>query len=137
MTAHGNDGGNAYGPRIAAAVVAEAGRVLLVRRRVPEPGLRWQFPAGAVEPGESAEQAAVRETLEETGLTLAPVAPLGRRIHPHTGRTVVYTACRVLAGRAHVAAPAEIDAVAWLTAARLPHGLFPPVRAHLDRLLGP
>lgn len=52
---------NAEGrPAIAAAVVVHEGRVLIVRRRVSEGRLSWQFPAGAVEPGEAREEAAVR-----------------------------------------------------------------------------
>ena len=38
---------------VAAAVVLERGRVLLVRRRVAEGTLSWQFPAGNIENGES------------------------------------------------------------------------------------
>ena len=40
--------------------------VLLVRRK--NPPLGWALPGGFIDYGESAEQAAVRETLEETGL---------------------------------------------------------------------
>ncbi len=42
----------------------------------------WQLPAGAVEAGESSQQAAVRETLEETGLVVASTQILGERVHP-------------------------------------------------------
>ena len=51
------------------------GRVLLVRRS-DEEGL-WGFPGGAMEPGESAASAAVREVREETGLVVEPVALIG------------------------------------------------------------
>ena len=53
-------------PAIAAAVIAHEGKVLLVKRRVKEGSLSWQFPAGAIETGESATQAATREAKEET-----------------------------------------------------------------------
>lgn len=71
--------------RIAAAVILSEGRVLLVQRRQPEAGLLWQFPADKLEPGETPEQAAVREALEETGVQCAALRLLGHRIHPATG----------------------------------------------------
>jgi AmmeMemoRadiSam system protein A len=56
------------GPRAAADVVIQlsSGRIVLVRRLNPPPG--WAIPGGFIEEGESAEQAAVREALEETAL---------------------------------------------------------------------
>jgi 8-oxo-dGTP pyrophosphatase MutT (NUDIX family) len=67
---------------VAAAVIVLDGRVLMVRRRVAEGQLSWQFPAGKIEPGESAEAAAVRETNEEVGITVEAVHHLGERVHP-------------------------------------------------------
>jgi 8-oxo-dGTP pyrophosphatase MutT (NUDIX family) len=69
---------------IAAAVVVLDGRVLLIRRAVAEGELLWQFPAGKTELGEPAEEAAVREASEETGLTVEAGRVLGGRIHPAT-----------------------------------------------------
>lgn len=64
------------------SIVVHEGRVLLVRRRVVERRLSWQFPAGKAEPGESCEEAAVRETKEEAGLDVVTVVRPGEQIHP-------------------------------------------------------
>jgi 8-oxo-dGTP diphosphatase len=126
-------------PGISAAIVVNEDRVLMVRRRVKEGELSWQFPAGAIETGETAEDAAVRETVEETGLTVEAVKLLGERVHPKTGRSMSYTACTVLSGEAHVADAEELDAVAWIThdeiAEYVPYGLFDPVQKYLDEAL--
>lgn len=64
-------------PRPAAAVllerVSDGGEVtILLLRRAVEPGAgAWDLPAGYLDPGESFEQAAVRETREESGLEIA------------------------------------------------------------------
>ncbi|MFD7538129.1 NUDIX hydrolase [Streptomyces sp. NPDC059819] len=126
-------------PGIAAAIVVHEGRVLMVRRRVSEGQLSWQFPAGEVESGESREDAAVRETQEETGLTVKTMKLLGERIHPATGRLMSYTACEVIGGHAHVADTDELAELAWVAHAEIPHyvpyGLFEPVQEHLDASL--
>jgi 8-oxo-dGTP diphosphatase len=120
-------------PGIAAAVVIQDGRVLMVRRRVKEGELSWQFPAGEIEAGETAEAAAVRETAEEVGLAVKAVQLLGERVHPRTGRQMSYTACAVVAGTASVVDAEELAELAWVTheqiAEYVPYGLYGPVRA--------
>ncbi|MDR3080390.1 MAG: NUDIX hydrolase [Streptomyces sp.] len=126
-------------PGISAAIIVDQDRVLMVRRRISEGELMWQFPAGGIEAGESAEDAAVRETLEETGLTVKAVRLLGERIHPKTGRAMSYTACEVLEGEARVADDEELDAVAWVAHSEItdyvPYPLYDKVQEYLDEVL--
>jgi len=126
-------------PSISAAIIVRDDRVLMVRRRISEGELMWQFPAGAIEAGEIAEDAAVRETVEETGLTVKAIRLLGERIHPKTGRLMSYTACEAVEGEARVADDEELDAVAWVShgeiADYVPYGLFEPVQEYLDEVL--
>lgn len=56
-----------------AFVFVRRGGEFLVLHRSPHKGAYWHGVAGALEPGESWEQAAARELLEETGLRAAPV----------------------------------------------------------------
>lgn len=113
--------------------------MLLIRRQVGEGQLSWQFPAGKVEPGETCEEAAVRETKEEAGVAVVAVAPLGERVHPITAWQVSYTACQVTGWTAHVADTDEIAEVAWVTLPEIPryipYGLFKPVQRYLDVVL--
>ncbi|MET9877254.1 NUDIX hydrolase [Actinacidiphila glaucinigra] len=126
-------------PGISAAIVVQEGRVLMVRRRMREGELSWQFPAGGIEAGESPEEAAVRETLEETGLTVSAIKLLGERVHPKTKRLMSYTACDVVSGTAHVADEEELAELAWVAHAEIPeyvpYGLFEPVQDYLDGAL--
>ena len=70
----------------ACAVVIEEGAILLMHRR--KAGIEYYtVPGGKIEPGETPEQACIREVLEETGLTVeitrefAVLSNLGRREH--------------------------------------------------------
>lgn len=55
------------------ALVLLRGMVLMVKRRdEPSKGF-WSPPGGSLEPGETVLEAAAREALEETGVTVRPV----------------------------------------------------------------
>lgn len=73
---------------------------------------------------ESDEDAAVRETREEVGLLVEATKHLGTRVHPVTGRTMVYVACEAVDGTAHVADENEISESSGVTERRL-GGTFP------------
>jgi len=63
---------------VSAAIIHD-GRVLVARRaRGPALGV-WTMPGGVVEAGETLTEALVREIVEETALTIEPVALAGHR----------------------------------------------------------
>jgi 8-oxo-dGTP diphosphatase len=52
------------------AIIIEGDRVVLVKRGHPPLAGEWSIPGGVLEMGETLRQAAAREALEETGLTV-------------------------------------------------------------------
>jgi mutator protein MutT len=85
--------------RIAIAVVEHDGRYLIGRRAegAPLAGL-WEFPGGKIQAGETAELAAARECLEETGLAVevGPAYPPVVHQYAHGKVALEFFACRPL-----------------------------------------
>jgi 8-oxo-dGTP pyrophosphatase MutT (NUDIX family) len=61
-------------PGVAAVIHDEAGRLLLQEK---SSGEAWSLPAGAIEPGETPQEAIIREVMEETGLVVTSTSILG------------------------------------------------------------
>lgn len=123
-------------PVVAAVVTSPLG-VLVGKRNDGKP--LWTFIAGEVEPGESPDDAAIREVKEETGLRVRLTGEIGRREHPVTGRTMIYIAALPEGGTdVFVGDLEELAEVRWVSlaeAARLLPGIYEPVHAHLVRTL--
>ena len=97
----------------ALAVVLQAECVLFIERGI-EPHLGyWSLPGGVIDDGESAEAAAMRETLEETGLEVAVVRGLGIVTGSITGRGHGVYLCSVIGGALKNSLP-EVTDVRWI-----------------------
>ena len=60
--------------KVAAAVIFDGkGNVLLCSRPVDKPPAGWEFPGGKLEPGETVQQAAIRELKEELNWNILPL----------------------------------------------------------------
>lgn len=70
---------------VVAAVIERSDRRLLIgqRRRGDTSPLKWEFPGGKVEQGETPEDALARELTEELGATLQKCVPIGRVVHKY------------------------------------------------------
>jgi 8-oxo-dGTP diphosphatase len=105
---------------IGAVVIADA-RVLLIKRGQPPLRGEWSIPGGVLELAETVRDAAVREVLEETGLTVEPGELLGvfdRVIRDDEGRVryhyvLIDFLCRPVSGE--VRAGDDADQAGWFT----------------------
>ena len=82
---------------LSAAVFAERdGQILLLKRAGGAMTGGWYLPGGAVDPGETVEEAAVRELLEESGLRPSgPLTCVGvshMHVYGHDSLQVLYAA---------------------------------------------
>lgn len=66
----------------AAAIIFDPSRQSVLLTRRADNG-RWCLPGGGMDPGESAEEACVREVLEETGLVIQVTRLVGVYTSPH------------------------------------------------------
>ena len=111
-------------PREAAATVvhdAERGILLLWRHRFITDSWGWEVPGGRIDEGETPEQAAARETLEETGWRTGPLRPVGA-YHPLAGAVDQRFHVFLADGAEHVGEPRdtfEAERVEWVPVGRV------------------
>jgi len=73
---------------VVVAVIERSDRRILIgqRRKHDSSPLKWEFPGGKIEKGETAEAALTRELGEELGATLTKCVELGRVEHKYADR---------------------------------------------------
>lgn len=97
------------------AIIIEEERVVLVKRGHPPLAGEWSIPGGVLEVGETLREAAMREALEETGLTVEVGELLGvydRVLRDADERTLYHYVlidflCRRIAGEPYGAGDAD------------------------------
>lgn len=109
-------------PKVAAGVlVTQQARVLLVRRSgEPFRGL-WTLPAGFVNAGEDPAEAAARECLEETGLSVRVTRVfdiVAGKEHPRGADFVIVYEAEITGGE--MKAADDADAAEWFDKSNLP-----------------
>ncbi len=82
-------------PVVAGCVIEKDSKYLLVQEKQEKAYGLWNLPAGHVDEGETFEEAALRETIEETGYTVKLDKKLSV-VHPGVGKPVLH------AYRAHI-----------------------------------
>ena len=100
--------------RVAAAVLLDSRNRILITQR-PLHGMLgglWEFPGGKLHPGETPEQAVVRELREETGVQIRPEKFLlnVRHTYSHFHLNMDVFLCRLVKGRPRAL---ECEACRW------------------------
>jgi 8-oxo-dGTP diphosphatase len=114
-----------------AAVILREGRVLLGERIGSHGAHTWATPGGHLELGESIEQCAMRETFEETGLTVGSFEKLTftndifEKEDKHYVTLFVVATC--LSGEPQVTEPNKCKQWKWFELDELPKPLFLPL----------
>ena len=105
---------------VACAIIERAGLTLAARRseKMSLP-LKWEFPGGKIDAGESSEACLVRELQEEMGVRISVGLPLQPTTHSYPSFTVTLYPfiCRIISGEITLHEHSEI---AWLHPQELP-----------------
>lgn len=104
---------------VVAALLWRGDRFLICQRPAHKArGLLWEFVGGKLEPGETEQQALIRECREELGITIAPAEVFTTVVHEYpdlTVRLTLYNAT-IAEGEPQLL---EHHALAWITAGEM------------------
>jgi 8-oxo-dGTP diphosphatase len=120
---------------VAAALMADDGRILLQKRRLGTAfGGLWEFPGGKIEDGETPEMALVREIYEELGVQLAveDVEAVGFAHHQDQPHLILLYMCRKWIGDVQCLDGA---AIGWFTSDEVAGLAMPPLDYPLVKAL--
>ena len=114
--------------RVAAAVIRQGEKIFAAQRGYGAAKDGWEFPGGKIDPGETPEEALIREIREELDTEIRVDEKLTTVEHEEPGfcLTMECFLCTVVSGRltlkehenAKWLGPEEMDAVDWLPADR-------------------
>ena len=112
--------------RVVAAIIIEKGKVFVTQRGYGEFKDGWEFPGGKIEPGETPEEAVVREIKEELDTEVKAIELLDtvEYDYPKFHLSMDCFICKILSGdlvlKEHEAAKwltrETLDSVEWLPA---------------------
>ena len=119
---------------VVAGVAVRGGRLMICRRRPDASnGLKWEFPGGKIEPGESPEAALARELREELDVEVRVGRIADAVFYRYPGRDVLvlFYRCEITSGEPKAI---DCDAVAWVNPGDLGQYDFTGAdRAFVDR----
>ena len=99
---------------VAGVVLRQGDKFLMLEQAKASAKGQWGLPAGKIQTGETAEDAAIRETKEECGFDVTLIKELGV-YHPKLTGPVKHIFLAEIAGGELELDPVEIASSAWLT----------------------
>jgi len=120
---------------VVAALIWDEGRFMICQRPAHKTrGLLWEFVGGKVEPGESPEEALIRECREELDVTVRTEDVFMDVVHEYPDLTVHLTLFNAAIVRG-TPRKLEHNDIRWITAAEIPQYDFCPAdREILQRI---
>ncbi|MBC1500875.1 (deoxy)nucleoside triphosphate pyrophosphohydrolase [Listeria weihenstephanensis] len=111
---------------VVGAIIQKNGKILCVQRADSAVnGADWEFPGGKIEPGETPEQALIREVQEEIGCEITVTEAFDHTVYAYEFANVHLTCflCELVAGEPilHVH-----QAMKWLSASEMLHLKWSP-----------
>ena len=123
---------------VVAAVIESGGRILIGQRsNSGHHPLKWEFPGGKVEPGETPEAATIRELEEELGIRARIDGEIMRYQYQYPGRTPILLIFYRVADFEGEPENRDFEQIRWEVAERLPDYDFLEGDAEFIRSLTP
>ncbi len=120
---------------VVAALIREGDRFMICQRPAHKArGLLWEFVGGKVEPGETREQALIRECREELAVTVSVGEVFMDVVHTYPDLTVHLTLFHAAIAEG-VPQKLEHNDIRWITAAEIPEYAFCPADEEILRRL--
>lgn len=121
---------------VVAALIWEGNRFMICQRPAHKArGLLWEFVGGKLEPGETKEQALIRECREELGVTLSVGTVFMDVLHEYPDLTVHLTLFNAAIAEG-VPQKLEHEDIRWISTDEIPNYAFCPAdESILERLL--
>ena len=122
-------------------IIVRDGKVLLGKRKGAHGAGSWSFPGGHLEFNESLEECAIRETAEETGVTIKNVKKLTFTNDIFEAEGKHYITCYMKAdldsGEVKIMEPNKCEEWAWFEWNKLPQPLFVPIQNLIKENINP
>ncbi|MDA2386117.1 NUDIX hydrolase [Bacillus cereus] len=99
-----------------ALIYDNTNRKILMVGNKRENGSEWSLQGGAREIGETLEQAVIRETFEETVLTveIENILAINEKFFPHAHAVIFTFVARIIAGKISIQDQNEITDISWI-----------------------